>query len=125
MNRILDDQIQERFRHVLRGLSVFQIPFYYRAGPHLNLVRDLLRQLTNITDEDEKRSAAYTRYMTLRATDGTIKLPWTNISMQGLKFTSTCRCPTVKIHISNSIKQIRVLETERHSSGKKSALLTL
>ena len=52
MNRTLDDHLQERFRHVLSGLSVFQFPFYYRVGPHFNLVRDLLQQLTDFTVSD-------------------------------------------------------------------------
>jgi len=52
MNRTLDDHLQERFRHVLSGLSVFQFPFYYRVDPHFNLVSDLLWQLKNFTVSD-------------------------------------------------------------------------
>jgi hypothetical protein len=76
MNRTLDDHLQERFRHVLSGLSVFQFPFYYRVGPHFNLVRDLLRQLTNFTVSDfmlqvrSARRGLRNKYdITLRPTD--------------------------------------------------------
>jgi hypothetical protein len=63
MNRTLDDHLQERFRHVLSGLSVFQFPFYYRVGPHFNLVKDLLQQLTHFKVSDFMLEVSSSRRM--------------------------------------------------------------
>jgi hypothetical protein len=65
MNRTLDDHLQERFRHVLSGLSVFQFPFYYRVGPHFNLVNDLLQQLNSFTVSEFMLQVGASRRMRL------------------------------------------------------------